>query len=331
MKDCLIKFNKFLAKRVILLFIIFLILNIVAILPSFNFVSDVLSHFVVQYLVCAFGFFAIFLYLIFYNKKFLIGTFIALLLGCINFGFIFSANNAAIDMENIQKNSSEAISLGVVNVLTSNTNYERFLKIISEENPDILILQEVDNTWLENIKELNNTYLYRFENPRDDNFGIAIYSKMPLINSELESWTDFDVPVIKTGIKISKQIYTIYGVHTLPPIGKSYITIRNEMLQKIGKIMQSDPNVIIAGDLNTTIYSNAYREFISSQGIKDAQATLKNSNGTWNTRHLPFFRISLEHVLYKNSNIKINFFKRGDFFGSDHFPIFVNISFYKSK
>lgn len=69
-----------------------------------------------------------------------------------------------------------------------------------------------------------------------------------------------------------------------------------------------------------------YREFISKHEISDAQTVVNNNKGTWNTRHLPFFRISLEHVLYKNPNIEIDSFKCGSFFGSDHFPIFVNIS-----
>lgn len=328
MKNIKNKFNNFLSKRVILLFIIFTAVNLTAILPSINFISDIFSHFIKQYLILSFLFLIIFAYLSFTNKKFLIGVFASIIFSCMNFGLMYSATRQTTKASIPENQTAENLSLGIVNVLTSNTNYEKLLKIISEQNSDILILQEIDSIWLQNIKELKYTYPYYLEHPRDDNFGIAIYSKIPLTNSEIEYWTNFEVPVIKAEIKRGKNLYTIYGVHTLPPISKNYISTRNEMLSKISNNIEKNNNVIVGGDLNTTIYSHAYRKIISQKRIQDAQTISKNQKGTWNTKHLPFFRISLEHVLYKNSNIQIQSFECGANFDSDHFPVFVNLNLY---
>lgn len=219
----------------------------------------------------------------------------------------------------LNPNPTQNISIGLFNVLTSNDNYQQLIKQIENEHPKVVILQEIDEKWIDNTTELKTNYPYILQHPREDNFGIAIYSKIPFKSSEIEYWTEAEVPVIHAALINDIEIY---GIHTLPPVNENYFKIRNKMLKQINEI--SDKKVIICGDLNTTVYSPSYKKFVGAANLQDAQIAAKNVSGTWNTRHFPLFRIPLEHILYSEHFSFKNFYI-GKNFGSDHLPIFATI------
>ena len=64
----------------------------------------------------------------------------------------------------------------LANVQTSNRDYARVLERIREADPDIVILLEVDERWIDAMGELRERFSEHYELPRDDNFGIAVYT-----------------------------------------------------------------------------------------------------------------------------------------------------------
>ncbi len=316
------KIDNYLKTRGLFFFIVFIFFNIAGLLPLENIAIDIFSHFKFQYILINIFFLFLFVYLSFQNRKFLICSFVSLILICFNFAdvTVYLGKSGVVKSDN-------AIKLALFNVLTKNNKYNQLKLMINEQNPDIIILQEVDDVWLENIRELKKDYPYFLEYPRLDNFGIALYSKFPIINSKIETWTDYEVPVITAEIKSNGNILKIYGVHTLPPTGNEYFRVRNEMLSKINEIFSDSKHpLIIAGDLNTSVYSISYKKYIKSSNLKDAQILAKTLKGTWNAKHFPFMRISLEHV-FISPEIKVQSFDIGKNFGSDHLPVFVDLSF----
>lgn len=314
------KFNKFFIKRVIVLFILFFAVNIVANLASLNIFVDILSHFKVQYFYISFLFLFSFVYLCFVNKKFIIGVILSFCLVYSNYSTISPYYK---NLSNIPK--GETLKVGLFNVLTSNKHYDKLLDEIKLQNPDIVILQEVDNAWVSNIQSLKKEYPYYKNYPREDNFGISLYSKIPLKNIATEFWDAYSVPVMVADTGEIK----IYCTHTLPPASFDYIKTRNKMLQRIGEILGKAPhrgeNVLVAGDLNTTSFSKAYRlanPSLNSYPIYDAINYIPAAKGTWNAKHPPFFRITLEHIL-TTENIVPTKTTLGNPFGSDHLPVFA--------
>lgn len=313
--------NNYLSSRIPTLLIIFIMINIISDIPSENIISDILSHFQIQYLFICLFFILFTSYLLFINKKFLIYLFLAITVLGIK---IFNIS-PTYPTNTFHVNNSQAIKIGLFNVLTSNTNYQGLINEIEKQNPDIVILQEIDDLWITHLKPLNNKYKYNIRHIRYDNFGIAMFSKLPIINYQIEKWTGYEIPVIKAKLKLENKDILLYAIHTLPPISNEYIKTRNDMLKKINTISNSNKKkILIAGDLNTTIYSHAYKKYISNSNLYDIQTNLNNIQGTWNTKHPNFMRISLDHVLV-SKDIKGTDFNIGKDFGSDHLPIFVKI------
>ncbi len=327
MKFDLQKFNSEFQKRVILLFSLFIIVDIIANIPSLNLFVDIFSHFKVQYFHISILFFFFFIYFSYFYKKYVAAAIISILLIFVNY---FEMSNYCGECFSAVQSD---IKLGLFNVLTDNKHYDKLFNEISLKNPDIVILQEVNDVWLNNIKPLKNSFPYFIDHPRDDNFGMSLYSKYPLKNSDIEFWTDYYVPVIRAQIEIKGKAVTIYCVHTLPPVSNDYLSARNKMLEKISKILNDarrKENVIIAGDFNTTVFSPAYKRFIdsslNSHIVYDAIRYAPKIEGTWNAFHPPIFRITLEHILTVPT-LRLKMTEIGNNIGSDHLPVFAEFAF----
>lgn len=225
--------------------------------------------------------------------------------------------------------SQNTLKIGLFNVLTSNWHYSFALKEIKDNNPDIVIMQEVDDNWINELAILRKQYPYYIEYPMNiGNFGIAMYSKYPVDKiMDIEFWSEYKLPVAKAKVNIGERKINIYAVHTTPPLKKDYFRVRNEMFKQMNKIIKNNPNnLIIAGDFNSTTFSPSYKKYIKSTKINDAQILAGNIHiGSWNTMHPALFRITVEHVL-SSKDLKPVSYKQGNFFGSDHFPVFVELA-----
>ncbi len=322
------KLNGYLSSRVVFLFFVFIVVNVVANINSYSLFVDILSQFKVQYFYIGILFTIAFLYLCFVNKKFTAGAVLSVLITGFNY-IDTSSSYREFHLNCVTRIPENNLKIGLFNVLTSNDKYHLLLKEIKTNNPDIVILQEVDKNWLQNFGELKENYPNFIEYPREDNFGIAIYSKMPLSDKKIEYWSNHEIPVISTKIQKGNKIIKIYGIHTLPPTSKSYILTRNEMLTKIGEILGQasidKEHIIVAGDLNTTFFSKAYslaNPPLNSAVIHDALRYAPKFKGSWNTAFVPFLRITLEHILSTGDIQPINA-GFGESIGSDHLPVFA--------
>jgi len=119
MKFDLQKFNNEFKKRIILLFILFVIANIFANLPSLNIFVDILSHFKVQYFYISILFTLCFLYFSFFNKKFTIGLLISFIILIFNY---LEISKYCIKPDTDLKSD---IKIVLFNVLTSNKKYDK--------------------------------------------------------------------------------------------------------------------------------------------------------------------------------------------------------------
>ncbi len=311
--------EKIIANRIIFWLVIFSIVNIASFFPTENIFIDLISHFRIQYIAIIFIFFVTFILFVKYKRIKKIGSILLSILLICN---VYELNPYL--HKPVYSNNNKGVKIGVYNVLTENNNYNLFLEELKRQKPDIAIVLEVNDKWIENIKTINKYYEYSLECPSEDNFGIALYSKLPLKNQKIEYWSDYAVPVIKADISIRNQIFTLYCVHTLPPTNKEYLLARNTMLKNIASKINNKEKIIVAGDFNTTIFSHIYKNTIKKEGGIDAQSQQSEIKGTWTTKFPEILRITLDHIIV-SKNIQIQNYNRGNKIGSDHFPIYATL------
>jgi endonuclease/exonuclease/phosphatase (EEP) superfamily protein YafD len=210
----------------------------------------------------------------------------------------------------------------VANVYTANRGFETFLTLVEKENPDVVLVMEVDDVWNAALAPLRQKYPHSDSRPRPDNFGIACFSRLPTSSIEFVEY-GVGIPSVVAKIAVGDRTVTFVGTHTLPPMRPDMALHRNEHLHDLAQAVgQLEGTIVVAGDLNATSWSPYFRDLVSSTGLRDSRQGF-GVQPTWNARRR-WLRIPLDHVLV-TKDVEVVDRRVGDDVGSDHLPVVVDL------
>ncbi|HEY9685433.1 MAG TPA: endonuclease/exonuclease/phosphatase family protein [Coleofasciculaceae cyanobacterium] len=210
-----------------------------------------------------------------------------------------------------------------MNVHTESQTYAEARDAIRKLNPDVISLNEVSETWLENLRPVLQQYPYHVENARDDNFGIALYSKLPFAKSKIHGFVIGGVPSALAAIPFKKHMVTILSTHPYPPMSPAMYKERNELLIAIAqKRMSLGAHLVVVGDLNTTPFSPTFKSFTEATGLRDSRRGF-GYQASWPS-FFPLLWIPIDHILVSDY-INVRHREIGPAFGSDHLPVMAEL------
>jgi len=223
-----------------------------------------------------------------------------------------------------EKEGTVPVKLLLANVLSSNQDHAALLELIAAEDPDVICVQEVSAHWAEALTVLESRYPTHHVVPRNDNFGIALYSRLAT-EPPVELFEEqFGVPALSVVAKSGQRRLHLLTLHTLPPLGADYTAVNNAQLRAAGAWVQSQKYpVVLLGDLNTTMYSPAFQSLKSTANLKDARRGF-GPLGTW-PNYVPMLRLPLDHGLVSES-VSVRACRLGPDIGSDHLPLLVELA-----
>ena len=223
-----------------------------------------------------------------------------------------------------QVNVEQQISLLVANVLTPNHKYHLLLEQIDHLQPDVVLTLETDQIWQEALKPIEADYPYRVAVPQDNLYGMHLYSRLPLADTEVKFILSDETPSIHATIRLrsglSVQLYCLHPKPPSPTEAKDS-TLRDAELLIVGdQIKDIDESCIVMGDLNDVAWSRTTRLFQRISGLLDPRV----GRYFMNTFHAdyPLLRWSLDHIFH-STDFGLVEMKRLPHIGSDHFPIYV--------
>lgn len=212
----------------------------------------------------------------------------------------------------------------LVNLNRSNQAYGRMQKFIRSVEPDFMVLMEVNQTWMNELQKRHAMYPFSRSRLRDDNFGIALLSRIPFEDAEIRHIGNAGVPSVVARFEIGGQSLTVIGTHPLPPMGRAYSEYRNRQLTELAQVVDSQKGlVMVLGDLNITSWSPFFRDLLRKTGLRDS----RNGFGlqpSWPTG-LPLFWVPIDHCLVSPGVVVYNR-QTGPNIGSDHYPVVVDFS-----
>lgn len=263
-------------------------------------------HFLVQIALCS-GAFAI----LFCLRKQWRWTTAFLVLGAVQMGLVTESLGGP---EHVIAQQGD-LKLISANVLTSNPDAQALLDWVRQEDPDLLVLLEVNATWLEKLAPLHAQFPYREDHPRGDNFGIALWSRVPM--EAKSDWIgEVEIPSIQATFQ-GDPAFALFAIHPLPPMNRAMVHSRNRQLEAIGElVMASELPVLVVGDMNTTPWSEAMSRFKAQTELLPARTSWVS---TWPVA-MPFLGIPIDHVLVSES-LGVVSCERGPDIGSDHWPL----------
>ena len=290
------------------------ILSVLGLFSNEYLISDLASHFRVHYVITACVTSIIFL---FYRAYLLV--FMSIVLLAFNLAFVLPWY-----IGNRETASKSDMKLFLSNVLTSNNGYGSAISLIQNENPDIIVVMEINKVWVNALDVLKRDYRYTALAPRADNFGIGVYSKLPIAMESIKYFGASGVPSIVLSLETDKGTLTLIATHPLPPIGESYFSLRNKQLfhlaQEVEKI---NGPLILAGDLNTTMWSSHYNQLEENGRLRNVRYGF-GINATWPSQ-FGILGIPIDHILVSKQIGVVNL-KVGASVGSDHLPLIVELS-----
>nr|WP_171266053.1 endonuclease/exonuclease/phosphatase family protein [Acinetobacter sp. LoGeW2-3] len=221
-------------------------------------------------------------------------------------------------------NPERQISLIVSNVLTPNKKYHLLVEQIQKHQPDLVLTLETNSEWQKQLSVIEADYPYRVPVPLDNLYGMHLYSKLKLSDTEVKFILSDEIPSIHTTVTLrSGHPVQLYCLHPKPPSPTEAedSKLRDAELLIVGdQIKDLDESCIVMGDLNDVAWSRTTRLFQRISGLLDPRVGRRYIN-TFHADY-PMFRWSLDHVFH-STDFALVHMERLPHVGSDHFPVFV--------
>ncbi|GAA4374119.1 endonuclease/exonuclease/phosphatase family protein [Hymenobacter koreensis] len=220
------------------------------------------------------------------------------------------------------------VSLLMMNVLQYNKRADLAMKVIQEADPDIILAVETDTWWLDQLRPLQHTHHYFCHEPLDNTYGLLFFSRLPLHDCRIKYLLDDDVPSIHTQVELpGGSRMRLYGLHPKPPAPQEAKTStkRDAELLMVGKeIDRNDEPTVVFGDMNDVAWSHTSELFRRVSGLMDPRVG-RGLLPTFHAEHR-LMRWPLDHV-FVSPHFKVDDMQRLPYVGSDHFPIYIKLSY----
>ncbi len=249
------------------------------------------------------------------------------------------------------EDDSNRISLLIFNVLSENREVAALREFIRNNDPDIILLCEPTQWWLEQLDGLEDDYPYTLHQPQKNQYGMLLYSRLELEDPEIRFLIEPEIPSIRTKVRLqSGTLVTLYGVHPRPPGGQGPDEEKGSGIGEAAREVDEDDGeredsdkrdaelllvateikklgdvpVIVAGDFNDVAWSRTTHLFQRLGGLLDPRVGRGLFN-TFDTRSR-LMRYPLDHVFASQHFLLVKLSRLPDI-GSDHFPMFVVLDY----
>jgi endonuclease/exonuclease/phosphatase (EEP) superfamily protein YafD len=211
------------------------------------------------------------------------------------------------------------VRLLVSNVHHSNREHAELLELVERENPDVVGLLEVNPRWLRKLAALRVRYPHHYEVPGELYVGLALYSRFPLEDArEFRLPGNGSAPAIAATLQAPGGDVEIMLVHPMSPVSAQYIRTRNSQIAALAKHAATARGpLMLAGDLNLTMWNDAYRPLVEVAGLHNARKG-HGIGPTWPA--IGPIGVPIDHIL-ATRDVRLRNFRVLPGIGSDHYPV----------
>ena len=286
-------------------------------LAGFHLMFDLTTQFRVQYYLLA-SFFLI-CFVIFQAWRWALLALLPILLNG-----IFILPLFAHVKETVPFGYRSTLRLVIANVEADNTHYAAVKKMVENSGADLVVLVETNDAWVRELESLKQFYPYYMLRGRSDCFGMSIFSRFPLQAEPAQLNPNGEIYLHAVDVLKGEKNFSLLAVHPPPPVSLERFATRNQAYEEIVRWVRSRKEpVIVAGDLNSAVWSPFYRRLEKKMGLSSIRAG-RGVIPTWPAFVLDIFRVPLDHC-FVSSDFKVSDVQTGKSNGSDHLPLIVDL------
>ncbi|PZX18334.1 endonuclease/exonuclease/phosphatase (EEP) superfamily protein YafD [Palleronia aestuarii] len=210
------------------------------------------------------------------------------------------------------------------NVEMTNDRHGDVVRLIEDEDPDVLFLMETDEHWQKAVESSLSRYETVLQEIRDNYYGMIFATRLKVVRHDIVYLTPGDTPTLFAELETrAGQRFRLVGLHPRPPVpGENTADRDAEMIYAARFAAKTETPVIAMGDFNDAAWSHTSRHFKRVGGYLDPRV----GRGMYasfdaNSRLL---RAPIDQF-YATPKVAVAEFRRGPNIGSDHFPMMIRV------
>lgn len=223
--------------------------------------------------------------------------------------------------------AGRSLRLAQVNVQYRNTQYDRMIAYLKNADCDIVVLQEVNQEWIDKLIPIKEIYPYSHIEARPTGSGIAVYSKLPFEKVETLHLGAAERPGIHIQFKLGEKAVNLITFHPLTPILPAKFAGSTKETAAIADfVAQTAAPKILIGDFNDTMFSHRHAQLLAKTQMRNVRSTAGSMIiPTWPSwLYFRWLMIPIDHCLV-SGEIGVNEVQAGEANGSDHLPLEVGL------
>lgn len=222
-------------------------------------------------------------------------------------------------------NADVRLKILTANVLQDNDEAAPLLKLIESESPDVVVLCEVNQRWINDLAPLRERFKHHVEHPLENEYGIALYTNLELVSSQVRAMVKESIPSIDAVVRLrSGHPVRLFAVHPNPPRPGEDTTKRDAELVLVGREVRDSGSVVVLGDMNDVGWSRTTKLFQKVSGLLDPRRG-RGLYATFNAKSR-IWRYPLDHLFHSN-DFRVVSLQTSPPIGSDHLPLSVVLSY----
>jgi endonuclease/exonuclease/phosphatase (EEP) superfamily protein YafD len=229
----------------------------------------------------------------------------------------------SVEMKLAPHDPSE-IRLLAANVLMENTRHDLLLKVVEKFDPDVLLLMETDQAWIDAVEPALTRYPTIIREPRPDHYGMLFATRLGVDEARILRLTTGDTPSVFAQLTSPEgTTFRFVGLHPRPPLPGQDTEDRDAQIYYAARFAVKNGVPLIAmGDFNDVAWSD------TSQSFKHVGQYLdpRRGRGFFASfdANKPYLRFPIDQF-YATEGVAVVSIDRLDYIGSDHFPMAATI------
>jgi endonuclease/exonuclease/phosphatase (EEP) superfamily protein YafD len=218
-----------------------------------------------------------------------------------------------------------SLRLLVANVETGNTDFAAVDRLVAQTRPDVFGVIELTPAMARHLRTNLPRYRPSALEPRDDAYGIGVYSRVPL-SARLELFpADGGPATVVARVRVAGRPVSLVITHVHTPFAGSIHVRHLDALAAARPRL--DNRAVVCGDFNTPPWSGPLREFAADSGLRDLYGNSAWRGYSWPTWS-SLLRVPIDDCFVSPSVVVTNH-RDGPSDGSDHRPLIVDFGIVK--
>lgn len=229
----------------------------------------------------------------------------------------FARNEVPIT-ENVPEHAK--ITILAANVQQGNRRKADLISIIDREDPDILLLMETNQEWLDTLTPCLNRYATVRTLTLENYYGMVFATRLKTIRADFVFLADDKTPSLRAELCGPDGAgFNFIGLHPRPPVPGNDTEERDEQIKTAAQLAgNADWPTVCMGDFNDVAWSWTSKRFKRYGDFLEPRV----GRGMYSTFHAQYPLLSVPiDQFYLTKGIGLVGFGRLEEFGSDHFPL----------